>query len=137
MLRISSNVQLPETEIEISAIRAQGAGGQNVKKVSSAIHLRFDILASSLPEFYKQRLLALKDRRISKDGVIVIKAQSFRTQEKNRNEALQRLLELIKSVSVTRKKRLATKPARAAKARRMDQKTRRGKDKQLRKKVVL
>ena len=136
-LKISSKVAIPEREIEFSAIRAQGPGGQNVNKVSTAIQLRFDIQASSLPDFYKQRLLKLSDRRITQEGVIIIKAQSSRSQEQNKLDALARLQALIQSVAVTRKKRIATKPGKAAKQRRVDAKTHRGKIKAGRKKVVV
>jgi ribosome-associated protein len=135
VLQISRNVAIPDEEIDLSAIRAQGAGGQNVNKVSSAIHLRFDINASSLPDDYKQRLLALRDRRISKEGVIIIKAQQHRTQEKNRQAALDRLQELIKVVSVVQKARKPTRPTKNSQKRRMDSKTQRGKIKLLRGRV--
>lgn len=132
MLIISQNISIPDNELEISAIRAQGSGGQNVNKVSSAIHLRFDINASSLPEFYKQRLLSLRDQRITKEGIIVIKAQQYRTQEKNRDNALDRLREIIRSVTKVQKARKPTRPTRNSQKRRLDSKTRRGKTKALR-----
>ena len=136
MLQISSSVAIPAREIEINAIRAQGAGGQNVNKVSSAIHLRFDIGASSIPAVYKERLLKLKDQRITKEGVIVIKAQQHRSQEMNKEEALRRLQELVKSVAVSRKKRKPTKPTRSSQKKRLDSKTKRGAVKLSRAKVT-
>ncbi len=135
MLSITSQITIPDSEIEIQAIRAQGAGGQNVNKVSTAIHLRFDIRASSLPDSYKEGLLKLGDQRITRDGVVVIKAQQYRSQEKNREEALSRLQALIKSFAIPRKKRKPTKPTRASKQRRIDDKTKRGQLKGLRRKI--
>ena len=134
-MKISNTVTLEDNEVEFTAIRASGSGGQKVNKVSAAIHLRFDIDASSLPEFYKERLLELKDKRITKDGIIVIKAQQHRSQEQNREEALERLVELIKSVNITQKRRVATKPTKGSQRRRLNSKKQHAQKKKLRGKV--
>lgn len=137
MLYITPDIEISEKEITFSAIRAQGAGGQNVNKVSSAIQLRFDIRNSSLPERYKERLLSLGDRRISNEGVLIIKAQSFRTQEKNRADALQRLRQIILQAGHQTKKRTPTRPSRVARQKRLDAKVRRGRLKSTRTKVKI
>ena len=135
MVKISNNVSISDSEIEFSAIRAQGSGGQKVNKVSAAIHLRFDIAESSLPEFYKEKLLALKDKRITKEGIIVIKAQQHRSQEQNRDEAVQRLTLLIKSVNLVQKRRVETKPTKGSVKRRLNSKKKHAQKKSLRGKV--
>lgn len=135
MIQITNAIAIPDHEIEISAIRSQGAGGQKVNKTSTAIHLRFDIKASSLADVYKERLLALKDNRISQEGVVVIKAQRYRSQEKNRADAIERLCELVRSVTRQQAKRIPTKATRASKQRRLHEKGRRGQIKALRQRI--
>lgn len=135
MITLSSNVTIPDNELEITAIRSQGAGGQNVNKTSTAIHLRFDIRASSLPEFYKARLLAATHHLITAEGVVIIKAQEYRSQEMNREAALARLESLIKELTVVQKSRRATRPTRASKERRLAGKAQKSSVKSLRGKV--
>lgn len=136
MLFVSHNISIPAHEIDMQAIRAQGAGGQHVNKVSTAIHLRFDIKASSLPEFYKEKLLEMNDHHITKDGVIIIKSQEHRSQDMNKQIAQEKLVDIIRRATIVQKARRPTKPSRSAKGKRMDKKTQRGKTKNLRGKIT-
>jgi len=132
MLEVEDAITIPEDEIDIQAVRAQGPGGQNVNKVAAAVHLRFDVGASSLPDWIKARLLKMGDQRISAEGVVVIKAQRFRSQGRNREDALERLADLVRQATVSRKPRKPTRPTRASQKKRLDRKTRRGRTKSLR-----
>lgn len=135
MIKISNKVSIPESDVSVRSVRAQGPGGQNVNKVASAVHLRFDILASGLPDIYKERLLAMTDRRITREGLIIIKAQAFRSREKNLADGMARLVRLIREAGLEKKKRRATNPTRASAKRRLDAKAKRSKTKAMRQKI--